>query len=158
MLIVVIEIELNKELYKTKNILSLSSHSQKESPNIFWRPNRDSSQSRNIIHRAKVQKTNEKYLYCVQMSLESELLRELDNYLKTSHGEDQIDGDCMVGSLVRILNISKQLLKKYLKIQSVEENQLKQICQSLNNIVKIVNKIHTLLNKTYQNDIKPGTS
>lgn len=93
----------------------------------------------------------------VQMILESELLRELDNYLKTSHSGDQIDGDCMSSSLVRILNISKQLLKKYLKIQSIEEKQLTQICQSLNNIVKIANKIHNLLNKTHQNDIERGT-
>lgn len=91
------------------------------------------------------------------MSLEAELLDELDNYLKASESGDQTDGDCMSSSLVRILNISKQLLRKYLKIHSTEEIQLNQICQSLNKIVKIVNNIHNILNKTYQNDFERGT-
>lgn len=87
------------------------------------------------------------------MSLEAELLEELDNYLKRSHSEDQTDGDCVTSSLVRILSISKRLLNKYLKSRSIEEYKLDQICQSLKKIVTITNKIHNLLNKTLQNDL-----
>lgn len=91
------------------------------------------------------------------MDLEAELFSELDNYLKTSHFGDQTDGDCMTSSLVRILYISKQLLKKYLQIRSVEETQLNHICQSLSKVITIVNRIQKLLNKTRQNDFARGT-
>lgn len=89
--------------------------------------------------------------------MEAELLRELDNYLKTPHFGDVTDGNCWSSCLVRILIITKQLLSKHLQIQSSEEIQLNQICQTLNKIFKITAKIHSLLSKKYKNDVEHRT-
>lgn len=95
----------------------------------------------------------------VPMNKEAELLeeltKELDNYL-AARSEDQPDGSCVIVGLVRIFNISKQILENYLKIHRVEQ-QLPQIYESLVEIIKVAHKIHKLLTKTHQNDFSRGT-